>query len=179
MKRLLSIAHSIDWFNQTLGACATWLTLLACLVSAANATMRYAFDMSSNAWLEVQWYMFNGMVMLGASYTLKLNEHVRVDILYTRLSSINKARLDLVGMIVFLMPMVIVVGWFSWAFFRDSFAIQETSNNPGGLVRWPVKFLLPFGFLMLGLQGVSEIIKRVAYLRNEYDMDTHYERPLQ
>lgn len=179
MNRPLAFAHWIDRINEALGECATWLVLLSCLVSAANATTRYAFDLSSNAWLEVQWYMFTGTVMLGAAYTLKVNEHVRVDILYTRLSPTHKARLDLLLLIVFLMPVVAVLGWFSWGFFRESFAQHEISNNPGGLLRWPVKALLPLGFLMLGLQGVAEIIKRIAYLRGEYAMDVHYERPLQ
>jgi len=179
MTSWLRVAHGIDRLNQWAGRIAVWLVLIACLVSAAVAFARYAFNIGSNAWLEVQWYLFAGMVMLGAAYTLKVNEHVRVDVLYGNLSPRNKAKLDLAGLIVFLMPAMLLLAWLSWPFFASSFAEAETSANPGGLIRWPVKLMLPLGFALVALQGVSEIIKRIAYLRGVYDMPLQYDRPLQ
>ena len=153
--------------------------LLACLISAGNAMMRYSFDLSSNAWLEMQWYLFAAIVMLGASYTLKMNEHVRVDILYTLLSDRGQKWLDLIGTLVFLIPTMTVIGYMCWPVFFDSWREHEMSSNAGGLVRWPVKLLLPVGFFMITLQGVSEVIKRAAALRGYVKLDTHYERPVQ
>jgi TRAP-type mannitol/chloroaromatic compound transport system permease small subunit len=179
MKRLLDISLLIDALNKRLGTLADWMILLACVISAANAMVRYAFDMSSNAWLEIQWYLFAGVVMLGASYTLQRNEHVRVDILYTQLSERGKEWLDLVGTIVFLIPSCLIIGWLSWPFFYESWHINEISGNAGGLLRWPVKFMVPLGFALLALQGVSEIIKRAAALKGYTRFETHYERPVQ
>jgi TRAP-type mannitol/chloroaromatic compound transport system permease small subunit len=153
--------------------------LVACLISAGNAMMRYAFDLSSNAWLEVQWYLFAGIVMLGASYTLRLNEHVRVDILYTHMSERGKEWLDLIGTAVFLVPSMLVIAYYSWPFFMQSWNVQEISGNAGGLIRWPVKILVPVGFTLVALQGISEIIKRAAALRGYVRFETHYERPVQ
>jgi TRAP-type mannitol/chloroaromatic compound transport system permease small subunit len=119
------------------------------------------------------------MVLLGAPYVLKMNEHVRVDILYSRMRPRTQATLDLVCMIVFLMPAVLFLAWTSWPLFMTSYASGEMSGNAGGLIRWPVKLILPVGFALLAIQGISEIIKRVGFLMNIYDMDTHYERPLQ
>ena len=140
---------------------------------------RYAFDLSSNAWLEIQWYLFAAIVMLGASYTLRMNEHVRVDIVYTHLSERGKEWLDLVGTAFFLVPSMLVIAWQSLPFFLTSWQIQEVSGNAGGLLRWPVKILVPIGFTMVALQGISEIIKRAASLRGDVRYTTHYERPLQ
>lgn len=179
MKRLLGVAHAIDSVNARIGVIANWLVLLACLVSAGNALSRYTISLSSNAWLEMQWYMFAGIVMLGASYTLYKNEHVRVDILYGRCSPRRRAWIDLLGLIFFLMPATLLLVWMSWPFFVDSWIGNEQSNNAGGLVRWPAKLMLPLGFALLSLQGLSEIVKRIAYLRGGYNMDTQYERPLQ
>jgi len=179
MQGLLAFAGLIDRINQRVGMLATWLVLLSCLVSAGNATIRYLLSMSSNAWLELQWYMFAGIVMLGASYTLKLNEHVRVDVLYGGLQARARAWIDLLGTIFFLMPTALLIAWMSWPMFWDSYATGEMSSNAGGLIRWPVKLLVPVGAVLLALQGLSEIIKRVGYLRGQYDMDTHYEKPLQ
>ena len=153
--------------------------LLSCLVSAGNASIRYALDISSNAWLELQWYMFAGIVMLGASYTLKMNEHVRVDVVYANLKPRACAWVDLVGGIVFLLPTAVLIAWMSWGFFWEAFVSGEISSNAGGLIRWPVKLVIPVGAALLALQAVAEIIKRIAYLRGEYEMDTHYDRPLQ
>jgi TRAP-type mannitol/chloroaromatic compound transport system permease small subunit len=179
LKFLLRCAHAIDWLNQKAGRVAVWLVLVACLVSAGTAFARYAFNVGSNAWLEIQWYMFAAMVMLGAAYTLKINEHVRVDIFYGSLSARGKARLDLAGLIFFLMPAMLLLAWLSWPFFISSWQISEVSSSPGGLIRWPAKLMLPLGFVLVALQGVAEIIKRIAYLRGVYEMDLHYGRPLQ
>ena len=179
MKFLLRCARAIDTLNRWAGHIAVWLVLLACLVSAATAFARYAFNIGSNAWLEIQWYMFAAMVMLGAAYTLKLNEHVRVDVFYGSLSPRGKAKLDLAGLIVFLLPGMLMLAWLSWPFFLESFRIDEISSNPGGLVRWPAKLMLPLGFVLVTLQGLAEIVKRLAYLRGEFDMNVQYEPPLE
>jgi TRAP-type mannitol/chloroaromatic compound transport system permease small subunit len=180
MQALLKLSRAIDALNEKAGWVATWLVLIACLISAGNAVMRWGFDLSSNAWLEVQWYLFAGMVMLGGAYTLKLNEHVRVDVFYSQYGERTRAWLDLLGAIFFLLPMSIIIGWLSWPLFAGSYAIGEVSGNAGGLIRWPAKILLPIGFLLLTLQGVSEIIKRAAALSGRLAPETAaYERPLQ
>jgi TRAP-type mannitol/chloroaromatic compound transport system permease small subunit len=165
--------------NDRLGVVANWLVLAACLISAANAMSRYAFDQSSNARLEIQWYLIAAIVMLGASYTLKVNEHVRVDIIYTHLSERGKEWLDMIGTALFLVPSMLVIAYYSWPFFMQSWNVQEISGNAGGLIRWPVKILVPIGFTLVALQGISEIIKRAASLRGYVRYETHYERPVQ
>jgi TRAP-type mannitol/chloroaromatic compound transport system permease small subunit len=179
LQGLLAISRAIDALNDRLGRFADICVVLACVISAANAMMRYAFDLSSNAWLEIQWYLFAAMVLLGASHTLRLNEHVRVDILYMQLSERGKEWLDLLGTLFFLLPSMLLIAWFAWPFFMQSWSIQEMSMNAGGLIRWPVKILLPIGFVLVALQGISEIIKRAAALRGYVRYDTHYERPVQ
>jgi TRAP-type mannitol/chloroaromatic compound transport system permease small subunit len=179
MDSLLKIARGIDALNKGFGKLAAWCVLLACLISAGNAFSRYAFSVSSNAWLEIQWHLFAGMVMLGAAITLNLNQHVRVDLIYARLSPRAAAWLDLLGLCLFLMPATLLLAWLAWPMFYKSFVSAETSLNPGGLTLWPMQLTLPLGFALLSLQGVSEIIKRIGYLAGRYDMDTHYERPLQ
>jgi TRAP-type mannitol/chloroaromatic compound transport system permease small subunit len=181
MAPLLAFSRFVDWINQNIGKVCDWLVLLAVLVSSVNAMMRYGFDISSNAWLEAQWYMYAAIVMLGASYTLKRNEHVRVDLLYMMLSRRGQIQLDIAGIIVFMLPACILIGWLSWPFFMQSFHMNEWSSNAGGLLRWPVKFLIPLGFGLLTLQGISELIKRVAALRGYDipDLEAHYERPVQ
>jgi TRAP-type mannitol/chloroaromatic compound transport system permease small subunit len=176
---LLSLSRAIDAVNDRLGVLANWLVLAACLISAGNAMSRYAFDLSSNAWLEIQWYLFAAIVMFGASYTLKMNEHVRVDILYTHLSERGKEWLDMVGTAVFLVPSMLTIAWYSWPFFMQSYSINEMSGNAGGLLRFPVKFLVPLGFFLVAMQGISEIIKRAASLAGAERYQTHYERPVQ
>jgi len=176
---LIKISQGIDWLNDWLGKFANWMVLLACLLSAGNAMSRYAFDLSSNAWLEIQWYLFAAIVMFGSSYTLKMNEHVRVDILYTHLSERGKEWLDLVGTALFLVPSMFVIAWYSWPFFMQSWNVQEISGNAGGLIRWPVKLLVPIGFTLVGLQGISEVIKRIAALHGDIRYISHYERPIQ
>jgi TRAP-type mannitol/chloroaromatic compound transport system permease small subunit len=179
MRALLRLSKAIDTLNQKIGVIAIWLVLIACVISAGNALMRYGFSLSSNAWLEIQWYLFAGMVMLGGAYTLELNEHVRVDVLYSRYSGRTRVWVDLLGAIFFLLPMSVMIGWMSWPLFINSYDIGEISGNAGGLIRWPVKILIPLGFLLLTLQGVSEIIKRIANLTGHLQLDSRYERPLQ
>jgi TRAP-type mannitol/chloroaromatic compound transport system permease small subunit len=176
---LLRISRLIDVLNERLGKIADWMVLLSCLVSAGNAMIRYGFSESSNAWLEIQWYMFGVMFLLGSSYTLNKNEHVRVDILYGNLPERGQIWIDLLGGIFFLLPATIIIGWLSWPVFWNSYLINETSNNAGGLLRWPIKFFLPVGFALLTLQGISEVIKRIAALRGEIKLESKYEKPLQ
>lgn len=178
---LLRISQGIDWLNAKFGVLANSMIVLSCVVSAGNAMSRYAFDLSSNAWLEVQWYMFAVIVMFGAAYTLKRNEHVRVDILYMTLSRRGQLWIDILGALVFLLPTCAILAWLSWPFFMQSFNVYEHSSNAGGLLRWPIKLVLPVGFALVALQGLSELIKRVAFL-NGYAVDSleaHYERPTQ
>ena len=179
MLPLLRLSQLIDYMNERLGRIANWLVLLACLISAGNAMSRYAFDLSSNAWLEVQWYMFALVVMLGASFTLKRNEHVRVDIVYLNLSERGQIWVDILGGLLFLLPATIILGWLSWPFFYQSFLVGEISGNAGGLIRWPIKIVLPLGFALLTLQGISEIIKRFGALQGYVQIDARYERPTQ
>ena len=179
MKPLLALSRLIDALNERLAHVANWLVLLSCLISAGNAMFRYAFSMSSNAWLEIQWYMFGAMFMLGASFTLKMNEHVRVDIIYGNLSTRAQVWIDLLGAILFLLPATITIGWLSWPMFISSYELGETSLNAGGLLRWPIKIFVPLGFALLTLQGLSEIIKRVGVLTGHCPPPPHYEKPLQ
>ena len=179
MAALLRLCAGIDWVNEKFGVVANWLVLLACVISAGNAAVRYLFSYSSNGWLEVQWYMFAGMVLLGGPYTLKMNEHVRVDLFYGMASERVRLWIDIVGGLLFLMPICLILIHFTWPWFVDSWEIGEQSSNAGGLIRWPVKFLLPFGFTLMALQGFSEIIKRIAAFEHVIDDDFKYEKPLQ
>jgi TRAP-type mannitol/chloroaromatic compound transport system permease small subunit len=179
VRSLIKLSAAIDWLNAKIGAIANFLILLSCVVSAGNAMSRYAFNLSSNAWLEAQWYMFAVVVMFGASYTLRRNEHVRVEIFYVMLPERGQAWLDLIGTIVFLVPTCLLLAYLSWPFFMQSLAVNEWSSNAGGLLRWPIKFVLPGGFAMLALQGISEIIKRIAAIKGEATIDAKYERPMQ
>ena len=178
-ERLLPLTKVIDRISQVGGITASWLVLIACLVSAGNAVSRYTISASSNAWLEAQWYMFAGMVLLGAAETLRRNEHVRVDLIYGSVSHRAREWIDLLGGVVFLMPMCLVMIYFTWPFFVSSWIVNELSNNAGGLIRWPVKLMLPVGFGFLALQGLSEIIKRAAALRGIKVDEAEYQRPLQ
>jgi TRAP-type mannitol/chloroaromatic compound transport system permease small subunit len=179
LRELLRISEAIDWVNDRLGSLANVLVLLCCGVSAANAMVRYAFDYSSNGWLEVQWYMFAVVVMFGASYTLKRNEHVRVEIFYLFLNERGQHWLDLFGTLLFLIPVCLLLTALSWPFFLQSYAVNEVSSNAGGLLRWPIKLVLPVGFGLIALQGISEVIKRIAALHGYVVIDAKYERPTQ
>ena len=179
MKSLLAFSRVIDAMNERLSYVANWLVLLSCMISAGNAFSRYAFSISSNAWLEIQWYMFAAMVMLGTSYTLKRTEHVRVDIVFSNLSTRRQIGVDIFGGILFLMPATLIMAYLSWPIFHNSWVEGEISSNAGGLVRWPVKIFIPLGFALLSLQGISELIKRFAMLTGHMEANLHYERPLQ
>jgi len=178
-----TLSTGIDRLNQQLGKVASIMILLSCVVSAANALLRYGLDISNNWPLELQWYLFAAAVMLGASYTLMRNEHVRVDLIYSQLSDRGRIYVDLFGLILFLMPACILFTWLSWTtLFYPSWLISEHSLNAGGLPRYPIKFVVPFGFFMLSLQGLSEIIKRVGTLKGKATLpaaDLHYEKPMQ
>jgi TRAP-type mannitol/chloroaromatic compound transport system permease small subunit len=176
---LLQLSGLIDRMNRLFAVVASVLVLLSCLISAGNAASRYLLSISSNAWLEIQWQMFAGIFLLGAPYVLQLNEHVRVDILYSGYSDRSKLWVDVFGIILFLFPVTFMMFIEGLSFFETSFARSEMSSNAGGLPLWPVKFLLPFGFLLLLLQGVSELIKRVAALRGQVALNVAYEKPPQ
>ena len=179
MQALLALSRAIDVVNEKLSWIADWLVFLSCLISAGNAFSRYAFSISSNAWLEIQWYMFGALVMLGTSYTLKKNEHVRVDIVYSNISTRAQIGIDIFGTILFLLPATLIMAYLSWPVFYNSWVEGEISGNAGGLIRWPVKIFLPLGFALLSLQGFAELIKRIAMLTGHMKADLHYERPLQ
>lgn len=176
---LLKITQAVDRVSDAAGFIAKWLVLLACLVSAGNASIRYLFNYSSNGWLEIQWYMFGGMVFLGAAQTLRLNEHVRVDLLYSAVSDRTRLWIDVFGIVVFLLPAMIYLTYLTVPFFLNSFHLQEYSSNAGGLILWPAKLLLPVGFFLLVIQGLAELVKRIAALAGYVKVDTHYEAPLQ
>jgi TRAP-type mannitol/chloroaromatic compound transport system permease small subunit len=179
VNRLLQVSRVIDAVNDKFGALATWLVLIACLISTGNALSRHFLNLSSNAWLEVQWYMFAAMVLLGGPYTLKVNEHVRVDLLYSSVSERTRLWIDILGGLLFLLPICVILVYFTWPWFVESWRIHESSSNAGGLVRWPVKLLLPLGFTLMALQGISEIIKRCAALTDNYRLSYGYEKPVQ
>jgi TRAP-type mannitol/chloroaromatic compound transport system permease small subunit len=176
---LLKVSRIIDAVNDRFGVVAIWLVLISCLISTGNAISRHFLNASSNAWLEVQWSMFAAMVLLGGPYTLKVNEHVRVDLLYSAASERTRIWIDIVGGVLFLMPICVILVYFTWPWFVDSWKLNEASSNAGGLLRWPVKLLLPVGFFLMALQGVSEIIKRIAALEHVIDIEFKYEKPLQ
>jgi TRAP-type mannitol/chloroaromatic compound transport system permease small subunit len=179
MRPLLALSTAIDQFNEKIGYICNLLILLSCLVSAGNAMIRYAFSYSSNGWLELQWYMFAIVVMFGASYTFKRNEHVRVEIFYLFLTERGQLWLDMIGTLFFLIPACLLLSYLSWPFFMQAYSVGEVSGNAGGLVRWPIKFVIPAGFVFLALQGVSEVIKRIAALQGYVTIDAKYERPTQ
>lgn len=179
MAGLLRLAGIIDRISAFFAVIAAWLVLLSCLISAGNAILRYAFSLSSNAWLEIQWQMFAGIFLLGAAHVLKLNEHVRVDLLYGSASPRRKLWIDVIGIPLFLFPSMLVMTWFSWSFFLASFHSDEHSSNAGGLLLWPVKLLLPLGLALVFLQGAAELVKRIAALQGEAVDTVEYERPLQ
>lgn len=179
MNALIALSRVIDNINDKFAVAAKWAVFASCLISAANALVRYIANYSSNAYLEIQWYLFAACVMLGASQVLRVNEHVRVDVLYGQCSGRTQAIIDLAGFLVFLMPVMLVLIYYTWPMFLQMFLSGEMSSNASGLIRWPAMLMLPLGFSLLLLQGLSEIIKRVAWLTHQYEGDFHYERPLQ
>ncbi len=165
MGPLLAFSRAVDTVNAFFGKVANWMVLFACLISAGNAFARYGFSAGSNAWLEAQWYLFAGMVMLGASYTLFRNEHVRVDLVYGSMPDRLRIWVDVLGILFFLLPAMALLAWMTWPLFLDSWTRAEMSSSPGGLIRWPAKLVLPLGFALMTAQGLSELIKRIAVLR--------------
>ena len=165
MNALLAISRVIDAVNEKLGRATGWLILAAVIVSSVNALVRFSINRSSNAWLELQWYLFGAVVLLGAAYTFKANEHIRIDILSSRLSKRMRDWIDVFGHVLFLMPLCLVIMWLGWPFFLRSFAQAEVSSSAGGLIVWPAKLLVPLGFTILFIQSISELIKRVAVMQ--------------
>ncbi|WP_448205553.1 TRAP transporter small permease subunit [Azospirillum sp. sgz302134] len=169
MRFLLRISGLIDAVNNGIGKLVTWLVLVAVLVSAINAVVRYSVNYSSNAWLELQWYLFAAIFLLCSGYTFLRNEHIRIDIVLGRFSKRVQAAVDVFGILFFLFPMALLIMWLSWPMFMDSFRTHEMSSDAGGLIRWPAKFLVPAGFFLLSAQGLSELIKRIAFLAGVID----------
>jgi TRAP-type mannitol/chloroaromatic compound transport system permease small subunit len=164
MRALLTLSRAIDALNERIGHAVYWLVLVAVVISAANAIVRKAFDMSSNAFLEVQWYLFSAIFLLCAGYTLLRNDHIRIDIVAGRFSKKTQTWIDILGTLFFLLPMVALILYESWPWFLRAWRSEEVSPSAGGLILWPAKILVPIGFALLGLQGLSELIKRIAFL---------------
>lgn len=165
MKGLLALSRAIDYLNERVGRLVYWCVLVMVLVSAANATSRYALNMASNAWLELQWYLFAAVFLLCSGYTLLHNEHIRIDVVSSRLSRRTQIWIDILGTLLFLLPISVYILWTGWSAFVNAWNSGEISGNAGGLVRWPARLLVPAGFFLLTIQGLSEIIKRFAYLQ--------------
>ena len=165
MNAMLALSRAIDAITERVGRVVYWLVLIVVLISAANAIVRKLFNYSSNAYLEIQWYLFSVIFLFGAGYTLLRNEHVRIDIITGRLSARAQNWIDVVGIVLFLWPMSFVIMWMSWPLFVDSLTRHEVSTNAGGLLIWPARLMMPIGFALLIMQSVSELIKRIAFLR--------------
>jgi TRAP-type mannitol/chloroaromatic compound transport system permease small subunit len=165
VKALLTLSRHIDALTERIGKSAIWIVLIVALVSAGNAVMRHTFNVSSNAFLEIQWYLFGLIFLLCSGYTLLHNEHVRIDLLSNRLSKRGRTWIDIFGILFFLMPMAVITMTLSWPVFIHAIESGEMSNSPGGLIVWPARLMIPVGFALLILQGVSELIKRIGFLR--------------
>ena len=172
MEGPLALARLIDRVNEFIGKSVAWLILVAVLVSAGNAVIRKTFNMSSNSWLELQWYLFGAAFLLAAAYTLKQNEHIRIDIVYGLFSRRTQHWIDLFGHVFFLMPFTILMVYYFGPWFLLSFRSGEVSSSAGGLIIWPAKLMLLIGFIMLMFQGISEIIKKIAIMRGDLE-DPH------
>lgn len=163
MQALLKLSRAIDRLNDFVGRWIIWAILASTVISGVNAAVRKAFNTSSNAYLEVQWYLFAAAFLLAAGYTLLQGEHVKIDVVYSRFSRRNQNWIDIFGFALFLLPMCAVILWLGTPFFLQGWRSGEMSSNAGGLIRWPVYLMIPIGFALLFLQGVSELIKRVAF----------------
>jgi TRAP-type mannitol/chloroaromatic compound transport system permease small subunit len=163
----LGLSRLIDKITEFIGKSVSWLILAAVLVSAVNAIIRKAFDISSNAWLESQWYLFGAVFMLAAAWVLQINAHVRIDALSSHFSQKTRNWIDLFGHVFFLMPLCLLMIWLTIPYFWESFQGNETSTNAGGLVVWPTKLFILIGFILLAIQAISEIIKRIAVMRGD------------
>jgi TRAP-type mannitol/chloroaromatic compound transport system permease small subunit len=177
MNFLLRLSGLVDRFNQFLGKSLMWVVLATVLISAGNAVMRKAFNMSSNAWLEIQWYLFAAVFMLGVGYVLLNNGHVRIDVISQRLSKRTNTILDILGLVIFVIPLSLILIDLSWPLFYRAWTSGEMSQNAGGLIRWPVLLMVPLGFGVLLLQSLSELIKRVAFLTGHRDEPMSIEHP--
>ena len=169
MSSLLSFSRFIDAINEKIGLAISWALLLAVLICSGNALVRYIFNTSSNSWLEIQWYLFGAIFLLASAYTLKRNEHVRIDVVVGRFSKRTQVWIDVFGFIFFLLPATLLILYFSIPFAYESIRNQEVSSNAGGLIIWPAKTLIPVGFFLLTLQGISELIKRIGFLMGLVD----------
>jgi len=165
VQALLKLSRSIDAITDFIGRWAYWLTLIAVLVSSGNAMIRYALNTSSNSWLELQWYLFSAVFLLCGGYALLHNSHVRIDVIYSRFKRRTQLYIDVFGTLFFLLPMAILIMYLSWPVFMNAYNTDEVSSNAGGLIIWPARLLLPVGFFLLTMQGVSELIKRIGILR--------------
>jgi TRAP-type mannitol/chloroaromatic compound transport system permease small subunit len=167
LNALLAVSRAIDAMSERIGRLVYWLILAVVLISATNATIRKAFNYSSNAYLEIQWYLFSVIFLFCAGYVLLHNDHVRIDIISGRLSARAQNWIDVIGLVFFLFPMAFVIMYFSWPLFMDSFTRNEVSSNAGGLIIWPARLMVPIGFFLLIVQGASELIKRIAFLQGK------------
>ncbi len=165
MHALLKVSKAVDWLNSQIGKHLIWLILASTVISAVNAAVRKAFNTSSNAYLEVQWYLFAASFLLAAAYTLLNGEHVKIDVIYSHWSKRTQIWIDVLGFIFFLLPFCAAILWFSIPFFLKGYNSGEVSSNAGGLILWPVYAMMPLGFFLLLLQGISELIKRIAFLQ--------------
>ena len=170
METLLTLSRFIDALNERIGRSVYWLILVMAIISTLNAVFRKLFNMSSNAFLEIQWYLFAAVFLLAAGYTLLRNEHVRIDVIASKFSKQGQIWIDIIGTVCFLFPLTLVVLYDSWPYFVTSFTSQEGSSNPGGLIVWPVKLLIPLGFFLLFLQGVSQLVKLISALQGRGDV---------
>lgn len=177
MNALLRLSTLIDAANERIGKIAAWAGLLAVIVCTVNAIFRYTVNMSSNAWLEIQWYFNAAMFLLVAAWALKRNDHVRIDVIGGKLSRRAQAWIDILGGLFALLPAALIIAWYSWPSLVNSYQISEYSSDPGGLIRWPMRLLIPVAFALLALQGVSEIIKRVAFLRGLIPFPGEHAKP--
>ncbi|HVK93179.1 MAG TPA: TRAP transporter small permease subunit [Noviherbaspirillum sp.] len=169
MSFLLSLSRFIDTLNEKIGNGISWALLISVLICTGNAIVRYAFNMSSNAWLEIQWYLFSAIFLLATSYTLRRNEHVRIDVITAHFSKRTQVWIDILGFLLFLLPITLIILYYAVPYAALSIQSQEMSSNAGGLIVWPAKLLIPIGFFLLALQGLSEIIKRIGYLQGKVD----------
>jgi TRAP-type mannitol/chloroaromatic compound transport system permease small subunit len=179
MKLCLRLSGVIDAVNERVGRATHWLILAAILFSAGNAVARYGFNLSSNAFLDIQWYLYSIVFLCAAGYTLKHNQHVRIDLVSGMLSARKRAWIDVFGGVFMLLPVSIIIFWYGWTAFLEAYRIQEASLDAGGLPRWPIKVVVPIAFLLLILQGVSETIKRIAFLRGEIKEDAEHHSELE